>query len=67
MNDRKMEKFLASLYVDAKLRARFLDAPREEAKRAGLNPEQCDAMAAIDRVGLKMAAQSFERKRKKKP
>jgi len=67
MNDRKMEKFLASLYVDAKLRARFLGAPREEAKRAGLNPEQCDAMAAIDRVGLKMAAQSFERKRKKKP
>lgn len=66
MNDQKMEKFLASLYVDAKLRARFLAAPREEAARARLNPEQCDALAAIDRVGLKMAAHSFERKREKK-
>jgi hypothetical protein len=66
VNDPKMEKFLASLYVDAELRARFLDAPREEARRAGLNPEQCEALAAIDRVGLKMAAHSFERKRQKK-
>lgn len=66
MNDQKMERFLASLYVDAELRARFLIAPREEAGRAGLNPEQCDALAAIDRVGLKMAAHSFERKRQKK-
>jgi len=66
VNDPKMEKFLASLYVDAKARARFLDAPREEATRAGLNPKQCDALAAIDRVGLEMAAHSFERKRQKK-
>ncbi len=66
MNNPQLEKFLAALYVDAKLRARFLAAPREEAARAGLNPEQCDALAAIDRVGLKMAAHSFERKRQKK-
>jgi hypothetical protein len=66
MNDPNMERFLALLYVDAKLRARFLIAPREEAARAGLNPEQCDALARIDRVGLKMAAHSFERKRQKK-
>jgi hypothetical protein len=66
MNDPKLEKFLASLYVDAALRARFLVAPREEAARAGLNPAQCDAMAAIDRVGLEMAARSFEGKREKK-
>ena len=66
MNDPQMERFLASLYVDATLRARFLDTPREEARRAGLNPAQCDALAAIDRVGLEMAAHSFERKRKKK-
>jgi hypothetical protein len=66
VNDPKMEKFLASLYVDATLRARFLDAPCEEARRAGLNPAQCDALASIDRVGLEMAAHSFERKRKKK-
>ena len=66
MNDPKMEKFLASLYVDAELRARFLDAPRDEARRAGLNQVQCEALIAIDRVGLEMAARSFERKRQKK-
>jgi hypothetical protein len=66
VNDQKMEKFLASLYVDAKLRARFLDAPLEEARRAGLNSAQCEALVAIDRVGLQMAAHSFERKRQKK-
>ena len=66
MNDPKMERFLASLYVDAQLRARFLNAPREEARRAGLNAEQCEALVAIDRVGLEMAARSFERKRQKK-
>ena len=66
MNDQKMERFLASLYVDPETRARFLDAPHEEARRAGLTPAQCDALAAIDRVGLQMAAHSFERKRQKK-
>jgi hypothetical protein len=66
VNDPNMERFLASLYVDAALRARFLGAPREEARRAGLNPAQCDALEAIDRVGLEMAARSFERKRQKK-
>jgi len=66
MNDPKLERFLASIYVDAKLRARFLEFPREEARRAGLDEAQCDAMAAIDRVGLEMAAHSFERKRQKK-
>lgn len=66
MNDPNMEKFLASLYIDAEARARFLAAPREEAARAGLNPAQCQALVAIDRVGLQMAAHSFERKRQKK-
>jgi hypothetical protein len=66
MNDPKLEKFLATLYVDVKARARFLEAPREEAAKAGLNPAQCDALVKIDRVGLEMAARSFERKRQKK-
>jgi hypothetical protein len=61
-----MEKFLATLYVDAKARARFLESPREEAARAGLNPEQCEALVHIDRVGLEMAANSFARKRQKR-
>jgi hypothetical protein len=66
LNDPKVEKFLATLYTDPKTRARFLEAPREEAARAGLNPAQCESLAQIDRVGLEMAARSFERKRAKK-
>jgi hypothetical protein len=65
MNDPKLEKFLATLYTDAQARARFLNAPEQEAARAGLSPEQCKALANIDRVGLEMAARSFERKREK--
>jgi hypothetical protein len=64
MNDPKLEKFLATLYTDPKARARFLDSPREEAARAGLNPAQCESLANIDRVGLEMAANSFARKRR---
>lgn len=66
MNDPKLEKFLATLYVDAEARARFLESPREEAARAGLSETQCDALSEIDRVGLELAARSFERKRQKK-
>jgi len=61
-----MEKFLATLYVDPKARARFLESPGDEAARAGLNPAQCEALVNIDRVGLQMAAHSFARKRQKK-
>lgn len=65
MNDPKLEKFLATLYTDPKTRMRFLKSPNEEAARAGLNPEQCEALMKIDRVGLEMAASSFARKRAK--
>jgi hypothetical protein len=66
MNDPQLEKFLATLYTDPKARARFLEAPGEEAARAGLNAAQCEALVNIDRVGLEMAANSFARKRAKK-
>jgi hypothetical protein len=66
VNDPKLERFLASLYVDAELRARFLEGPREEAARAGLNEAQCEALTKIDRAGLEMAARSFAKKREKK-
>jgi Aromatic-ring-opening dioxygenase LigAB, LigA subunit len=65
VNDPKLERFLASLYVDAELRARFLAGPSAEAARAGLNPAQCEALERIDRVGLEMASRSFARKRSK--
>jgi len=61
-----IEAFLARLYADAALRARFLADPAAEARRAGFDAATADKLAAIDRVGLEMAAASFERKRKGK-
>jgi hypothetical protein len=63
MNTPALERFLATIYVDAEARARFLADPRGEAMRAGLSDEQSQALESIDRVGLKMAAQSYARKR----
>jgi hypothetical protein len=59
----EFETFLARLYTDASLRARFLAAPRVEAERQGLTAEECTALEQIDRTGLEMAARSFAHKR----
>jgi hypothetical protein len=59
------EAFLAKIYVDADYRARFLADPRGVARVAGLSEEECDALVAIDRKGLEMAATSYARKREK--
>ena len=58
-----LEAFLARLYTDADLRARFLAAPRDEALAAGLCESDAHALVAIDRAGLEMAAASFAHKR----
>jgi len=63
MNTPKLEKFLATLYVDAEARRRFLNSPYAEASRAGLTDEQCRSLEKIDRVGLEMAARSLAAKR----
>jgi hypothetical protein len=60
------EAFLAKLYVDREARAEFLADPRAAARRAGLSEAECEALVAIDRTGLDMAAFSFERKREKR-
>lgn len=57
------EAFLARLYVDAALRGRFLADPGGTAAAAGLTGPECEALGGIDRVGLALAARSFERKR----
>jgi hypothetical protein len=57
------EAFLARIYTDAGARARFLEDPRGEARRAGLDPRDQDALAGVDRIGLEMAARSFAAKR----
>ena len=59
----EFETFLARLYTDIRLRDRFLAAPRDEAARQGLTPEECVALEGIDRTGLEMAARSFAHKR----
>ena len=62
------EAFLARLYVDAAFRARFLADPVGEARRAGLDQPTAERLAAIDRKGLELAADSFAAKRtRKKP
>ena len=58
------EAFLARLYVDRSVRARFLADPTREAAAAGLTGRELAAAARIDRAGLELAARSFERKRR---
>ena len=59
----RLEAFLARLYTDDALRARFLAAPLAEARLAGFAPDEAQHIARIDRVGLQLAAASFTRKR----
>jgi hypothetical protein len=60
------EAFLARLYTDAELRARFLADPVGEARRAGLDQETAERLASIDRKGLELAAASFAAKKSRK-
>lgn len=63
MSSAQLETFLARLYTDDALRRRFLAAPYDEARSAGLSDTDALALTAIDRAGLDMAATSFARKR----
>jgi hypothetical protein len=66
MSAPSVEAVLARLYVDPAFRARFLAAPEATLAAAGLAPEECRALAALDRVGLALAADSFAAKRAEK-
>lgn len=57
------EAYLARLYTDAAERTLFLTDPEARAAAAGLSPAERDALARIDRDGLALAVQSFQRKR----
>jgi Aromatic-ring-opening dioxygenase LigAB, LigA subunit len=59
----RLERFLARLYTDPALRAAFLADPRAVALAAHLSEEDADALVRIDRLGLELASDSFERKR----
>jgi hypothetical protein len=62
----RLQAFLARIYVDDVLRARFLSDPGAEARAAGLAPNEVEALGRIDRVGLALASASFARKRDSK-
>ena len=63
MSSPAFEGFLARLYVDRDFRARFLADPEGTARRAGLGCGDRAALRTIDRVGLELAAMSYEKKR----
>ena len=61
-----VQQFLARLYTDAELRARFLARPYEEARAAGFDEERARELAKIDAEELALAAESFAKKRRAK-
>lgn len=63
MSSPALETYLARLYTDDALRAAFLLDPRAQALQHGLSPQEAEAMAAMDHVGLQMAAASYRSKR----
>ena len=63
MTTPRFESYLARLYTDRAAREKFLEDPRGESERAGLSPQEVDALCAIDRVGLELMAESLHRKR----
>jgi hypothetical protein len=63
MNAPALEAFLARLYSDAGLLSDFMRRPAEVARAAGLDSPEVDALLAIDREGLSMAAASYAGKR----
>lgn len=61
-----LESFLARLYTDADMLARFLTDPAAEARQAGLSPADRAAVLQIDPIQLRLAARSFAHKRHKR-
>jgi hypothetical protein len=66
MSSPQFEAFLARIYTDEKARERFLAHPRDEAARAGLTETEIASLEQIDRLGLELAAQSLNGKRKRR-
>jgi uncharacterized protein len=59
----RLERFLACLYTDDTMRMQFLSQPSLVTGLWGLSREQAQSVAAIDRDGLQLAAESFARKK----
>ncbi|MGK5075595.1 hypothetical protein [Janthinobacterium sp. ZB1P44] len=63
MSSPALETYLARLYTDDAVREAFLLAPHAQALLHGLSPQEAEAMAAMDRIGLQMAVASYRAKR----
>ena len=63
MSTADVETFLARLYTDEDLRARFLRSPDEVLSREPLSAQKRSALAAIDPSELILAADSYGHKR----
>ena len=63
MDAARLEAFLARIYADPAAMRRFLAAPAETARQAGLSDFQAEALATWDHVGARMAAAGFQVKR----
>ena len=63
MTGQRFEIFLARLYTDAEARKRFFEDPETVAGAAGLNEGEVSAAVKIDREGLLLAGESFDKKR----
>jgi hypothetical protein len=66
MNEPPLESFLARLYTDPAMRARFLADPSSEAEQAGLSLTHRAAVLKIDPIELRLATRSFAHKRHKR-
>jgi len=58
-----VERFLALLYTDGKVRSSFFADPAAVAMAHGLSVEESQAMAAVPMQDLETASRGFERKR----
>ena len=63
MTGPRFEIFLARLYTDAEARSRFLRDPEQLARSEGLSEDEVSAALSIDREGLELAGESFDKKR----
>ncbi len=66
MSSPAMEEFLARLYTDESVLAKFLRMPFETARAAGLDNAEVSALVGADHIGLVMAAASSRAKRERR-
>jgi len=59
-----LEGFLARLYADPAIRARFLSAPSAAFEAIGLEQSALDRLGVIDLQGFEVAGRSFDAKRR---